>query len=65
MFVSSLVPGTVKNHLTLGFTKKMKDNFSLTGSFIYSFKEDHTAPPGTLVSTMDQLAIGVSGNWQF
>lgn len=67
-FVTSLVPATSKNHLTLGFTKEFNDQFGLTGSLIYAFKEDHTpaAPPGfRLTSTMDQLAIGVSGSWKF
>lgn len=67
-FVTSLVPATTKSHVTLGFTKKIKDDFSLTGSFIYTMKEDFTpaAPPGfRLTSTMDQLAIGVSANWEF
>ena len=75
-YASTLVPATTKTHLTFGLTKELQEGFSLTGSFIYTLNEDHTAdailpPPAgfpplpALTAEMDQWALGVSANWTF
>ena len=66
-FVSTLVPATVEHHLTLGFTKAINEDFSITGSYMHAFENSHTPEyPGvpTLTSTMYQDSVGLSLNWK-
>ncbi len=77
-FVSTIVPATVEHHLTLGFTKAINEDFSITGSYMHAFDKSHTAgydprlaaAPGlnpsdaALTSSMYQNSIGLSLNWK-
>ena len=64
-FVSTLVPATVEHHLTLGFTKAINEDFSITGSYMHAFEKDVTsAAPLPLTASMYQDSIGISLNWK-
>ena len=64
-FVSTLVPATVEHHLTLGFTKAINEDFSITGSYMHAFEKDVTsAAPLPLTASMYQDSIGLSLNWK-
>ena len=77
-FVSTLVPATVEHHLTLGFTKVINEDFSITGSYMHAFDNSHTAgydprlaanpflqpSDAALTSSMYQDSIGLSLNWK-
>jgi len=61
-----LVPATIEKHLTVGFTKKLKNNNELTGVFVHSFEECQSGDfsgsfgGGTLEACMEQNFIEVS-----
>ena len=77
-FVSTIVPATVEHHLTLGFTKQINEDFSITGSYMHAFDNDHTAgydprlaanpflnpSDAALTSSMYQDSVGLSLNWK-
>ena len=71
-YVSTLVPAAVENHLTLGFTKAINEDFSITGSYMHAFENDVTSDPATLIgpisfpltASMYQDSIGLSLNWK-
>lgn len=77
-FVSTIVPATVEHHLTLGFTKQINEDFSITGSYMHAFSKDHTAgfdprlaaspvldpSDAALTSSMYQNSVGLSLNWK-
>ncbi|MEA3303007.1 MAG: outer membrane protein transport protein [Pseudomonadota bacterium] len=66
-FVSTVVPATVEHHLTLGFTKVINEDFSITGSYMHAFENDHKAGgpfPPPLTASMYQNSVGLSLNWK-
>ena len=66
-FVSTVVPATVEHHLTIGFTKVINEDFSITGSYMHAFEKDHTAgsaPFLPLTASMYQDSVGLSLNWK-
>ncbi len=68
-FVSTIVPATVEHHLTIGFTKAINEDFSITGSYMHAFSKDHTAggvipQAPALTASMYQDSIGLSLNWK-
>jgi len=65
---NTLAPGIVETHLTLGFTKNLSADTSITGSYMHAFKKDQDGMggfigPGNL--SMSQNAFGLSYNKKF
>ena len=64
-FVSTIVPATVEHHLTLGFTKAINEDFSITGSYMHAFENSVTnSGAQQLTATMYQNSVGLSLNWK-
>lgn len=64
-FVSTIVPATVEHHLTLGFTKAINEDFSITGSYMHAFDNSVTSNAiPQMTASMYQNSVGLSLNWK-
>jgi long-chain fatty acid transport protein len=66
--LNTLAPGVVETHLTLGFTKDLSADSSITGAYMHAFKKEVSGVggllgPGTL--EMSQNSFGLSYNKKF
>lgn len=66
--LNTLAPGVVETHLTLGFTKELSADSSITGSYMHAFEKEVEATgsmfgPGKL--EMSQNSFGLSYNKKF
>ncbi len=65
---NTLAPGIVETHLTLGFTKNLSADTSITGSYMHAFKKDQNGIGGFVGAghlSMSQDAFGLSFNKKF
>lgn len=67
-FFNSLTPAVTQDHVSLGFTYRIKPKMLLTGSYVRTLEETVTGPsagPGsTNALRMDQDAVGISLGWE-
>lgn len=65
---NTLAPGVVETHLTLGFTKSLSADSSITGSYMHAFNKEVDGVGGFLGAStleMSQNAFGLSYNKKF
>ncbi len=66
-----ILPATITTHLTVGFTKTLKNDHELTGVFVHSFEECKTNPfsptfgGGSLEVCAEQNFLELSYGWIF
>ncbi|MBU1396232.1 MAG: outer membrane protein transport protein [Gammaproteobacteria bacterium] len=66
--LNTLAPGIVETHLTLGFTKSLSADTSITGSYMHAFNKEVDGVGGFLGAStleMSQNAFGLSYNKKF
>jgi long-chain fatty acid transport protein len=66
--LNTLAPATVETHLTLGFTKNLSADSSITGAYMHAFKNKVNGVGGFLGAStleMSQNAFGLSYNKKF
>lgn len=66
--LNTLAPGVVETHLTLGFTKNLSADTSITGSYMHAFNKEVDGVGGFLGAStleMSQNAFGLSYNKKF